>query len=132
MVKQNIIILFLLLNFTFYLNIKYYKVFNNTIPSRDPYTFRPLTYIGWTDLKTLIHCSFIQQIFVDDLLPNEMRFFLLFFFLAMPCSMRDLSSWPGIEPVSLAVEARSPNHWTAREVPEISIFADLKKGQMIF
>ena len=24
---------------------------------------------------------------------------------------------PGIEPVPLAVKARSPNHWTAREFP---------------
>ena len=24
---------------------------------------------------------------------------------------------PGIEPVAPAVEAQSPNHWTAREVP---------------
>ena len=39
-----------------------------------------------------------------------------FFFLAMPRSMHD-PHWPGIEPVPPAVEARSLNHWTAREVP---------------
>ena len=34
-----------------------------------------------------------------------------------PHSMWDLSSLPGIEPVSPAVEAQNLNHWTAREVP---------------
>ena len=37
---------------------------------------------------------------------------------AIPPGMQDLSCRPGIEPVPLAVEARSLNHWTAREVPE--------------
>ncbi|XP_059773074.1 cyclin-dependent kinase-like 3 isoform X9 [Balaenoptera ricei] len=36
---------------------------------------------------------------------------------AAPCSMRDLSSPPGIEPMPLALGAQSLNHWTAREVP---------------
>ena len=31
---------------------------------------------------------------------------------------------PGIEPVSPAVEAGSPNHCTAREFPEASIFRE--------
>ena len=29
-----------------------------------------------------------------------------------------LVPWPGIEPVSPAVEVWSPNHWIAREVPQ--------------
>ena len=46
----------------------------------------------------------------------------VFFFqsLAAPCGVWDLSSPPGIEPVLPAVEAWSPNHWTAREVPRDS------------
>ena len=32
---------------------------------------------------------------------------------------------PGIEPVPHAVEARSPNHWTAREVPIYTFFVRL-------
>ena len=40
----------------------------------------------------------------------------LFLFLAAPHSMWDLPR-PGIEPVALALEARSCNHWTAREAP---------------
>ena len=35
------------------------------------------------------------------------------FFFGMPRGM-----WDGIEPVPPAVEARSLNHWTAREVPD--------------
>ena len=48
--------------------------------------------------------------------------FLYFYFLfkklfwphCMSCGI--LVPWPGIEPMSLAVEAQSLNHWTTREV----------------
>ena len=44
-------------------------------------------------------------------------------FLAVLRGMQDLSSpQPGIEPVPPAVEAWSPNHWTAREFPCILLF----------
>ena len=39
----------------------------------------------------------------------------IFFPLAAPCSMWDLSSLTGIKTVVPEVEAQSPNHWTARE-----------------
>ena len=29
---------------------------------------------------------------------------------------------PGIKPIPPAVEAQSPNHWTAREVPQRTLF----------
>ena len=35
---------------------------------------------------------------------------------SMPCSMWDLSLWPGIELTSPALEAQSPNLWTAGKV----------------
>ena len=39
-------------------------------------------------------------------------------YLATPCAVCSiLVPQPGIEPIPLAVEAQSPNHWTAREVP---------------
>ena len=41
-----------------------------------------------------------------------------FFFGHEACRM--LVPWPGIEPVSPAVEFQSPNHWTAREVLAMS------------
>ena len=43
-------------------------------------------------------------------------FLFYFLFLAMPHSIRDLSSQLEIERMSPAVEAWSLNHWTTREV----------------
>ena len=40
----------------------------------------------------------------------------------MPCSMWDLSSWPGIESLLPAVEAQSFNHWILRESWYVIIF----------
>ena len=37
----------------------------------------------------------------------------------MLCSMQDLSSQPGIQPVPPKVEVQSPNHRSAREFPSI-------------
>ena len=42
-------------------------------------------------------------------------FFLFVCYSAVPWGLRDLRSWPGIEPGPSAVKAQSPNHWTARE-----------------
>ena len=41
--------------------------------------------------------------------------FLFCFVFIWPQGMQDLPQ-PGIKPVSLSVEARSLNHWTAREI----------------
>ena len=35
--------------------------------------------------------------------------------------MWDLSFWLWVKPVPHVVEARTPNHWTAREVPRLSL-----------
>ena len=43
------------------------------------------------------------------------NFLKTFFFWPHACGI--LVPRPGIEPVSLALEARSLNHWTTREVP---------------
>ena len=45
-------------------------------------------------------------------------FYLIYYYIAMPSDFQDLSSQPGMEPMPSAVEAWSPNHWTAREVPK--------------
>ena len=45
-----------------------------------------------------------------------------------PYSMWDLSSLPGIEPMSPAVEAQNLNHWTACEVPCFLLFSSLEFG----
>ena len=44
----------------------------------------------------------------------------VFFPLAAPCSMWDLSSLTGTKTVIPEVEAQSPNHWTAREFPVLN------------
>ena len=36
------------------------------------------------------------------------------------CGTQDLSSPSGIEPVPIAVETWSPNHWTVREFPKLN------------
>ena len=60
-------------------------------------------------------------------LPREEGFgFLVFFFWPHHAACRILVPQPGIEPTPLAVEVRSLNHWTAREVPGFCFF---KTGQ---
>ena len=48
-------------------------------------------------------------------------FITYFFFFTVPQGMRDLSSPPGIEAMSPAVEMQSLNHWTAGEVLIVSL-----------
>ena len=48
------------------------------------------------------------------------RGFCFLNFLATPRDMWHLSSPTGTEPVSPALEARSLNHWTAREGPVLT------------
>ena len=46
-------------------------------------------------------------------------FFLIFWPRYTACGI--LVPWPGMEPAPREVAAQSLNHWTAREVPKISI-----------
>ena len=39
------------------------------------------------------------------------------------CGVRDLVPWLGIEPGLPALGAQSPNHWTIREIPYLSLLA---------
>ena len=48
--------------------------------------------------------------------------FPFFFFLPLPVARGILVPRPGIDPGPLAVRARSPNHWTAREFPSASFY----------
>ena len=54
------------------------------------------------------------------------------FILAVPRGLRDLSSPPGIEPRPPAVEAQSPNHWTAREHPYFLFYFIFIGVQLIY
>ena len=54
-----------------------------------------------------------------NLVRNDTYIFKIMY-LFMACGT--LVPQPGTEPRSLAVEARSLNHWTTREVPEMIFF----------
>ena len=55
-----------------------------------------------------------------DLASEETHTFLFFhLFWHVMCEVCSISApWTRIEPMPLAVEARSPNHWTTREFPK--------------
>ena len=58
----------------------------------------------------------VMESFEINLSIYDILTFDFFFFFAELCGTWDLNSLtrdPGIEPVPLAVEAWSPNHWTA-------------------
>ena len=74
---------------------------------------RHVSYHLWTCKNQKIEKAFK----VSGKREREKVIGILSFSLTVPCSMRDLSPQPGIEPVSPAVEVQSPNHWTAREFP---------------
>ena len=38
----------------------------------------------------------------------------------MPCGMRHLIPWPGVEPMLPALGTWSLNHWTTRKVPRVA------------
>ena len=79
----------------------------------------------WTFLP--LHFSFILFIYlfikILFLFADKAALFLVLFvylfiyFWLYPTACRILVPWPGIEPAPPALEARSLNHWTTREVP---------------
>lgn len=62
-----------------------------------------------------------ESFYERDLDRNGIYFPFYFFHVAC----RILVHQPGIEPAPPVVEARSPNHWTAREVSETGFIASL-------
>ena len=54
--------------------------------------------------------------------PRAHAFFLSFFFWPRSTAGGILVPQPGIEPMPLAVEARSPNNWSTREFPKGTCF----------
>ena len=64
--------------------------------------------------------------------PDIYLFLSLFFKTFWRCSEACgiLVPWPGIKPASSAVKARSPNHWTAREVPHL-IFKHNSESKLV-
>ena len=58
--------------------------------------------------------------YVASLVPSLIWSRSFFFFWPRCTACGILIPWPGIEPRPPAVEARSPNHWTAREFPHMN------------
>ena len=77
--------------------------------------------VFWLALIELMHCysNTFKQIYLF------LIYFILFstfiLFLAVPRACGILVPGPRIEPVPSAVEAQSPNHWTSREVPPLTL-----------
>ena len=70
----------------------------------------------------------VDSLFLDALFPDGMC--LLFYFWLHHTTCGILIPQPGIKPVSPALEAQSPNHWTAKEVPQwILIPCSYKDGE---
>ena len=61
----------------------------------------------------------------------SLPFPFLSFFVPHRAACGILAPQPGIEPTPLAVKARSPNHWTAREFPPLPFLYE-KKITVIF
>ena len=75
-------------------------------------------WLGLCSLENLLLFKLVNSFFfsaISHTIPKEYQFFKFW-----PCHVacRILVPGAGIEPVSPAVEVRSPNHWTAREFPE--------------
>ena len=82
------------------------KSLNKWIKYQKLFSFNIFAYIDTTGSSSFLYIYF------------------LFIYLAAPglsCGMWDLVPWPGIEPGLPALGARSLSHWTAREVPDISL-----------
>ena len=63
----------------------------------------------------------LQIYFPSMWLAFSFSLWCLFLFLLHRAACGILVPWPGIKPMPPAVEARSLNHWTAREVPVVSL-----------
>ena len=71
---------------------------------------------GWKSGFVLVSASNLEEVI---LLPPRTFISFFLFFLAPPrVAWGILVHQTGIGPVSSAVKAQSPNHWTTREFPE--------------
>ena len=80
---------------------------------------------------SLNHCATREVPWVENSVLNHFLvlccIFWLFFFFWLYCTACGiLVPRPGMEPVPPAVEARSPNHWTAREFPLLAFNLPLR------
>ena len=110
-------------------------------PTQVPHTrTAPMCLLTATDETCSPTCAKKACYQISKFFPIWKMFFFFFFF--WPCHMacRILVPQPGIELVPPAVEARSLNHWTTREIPEkcyfrvilIHIYFILREGRYFF
>ena len=89
--------------------------------SQGPPSFNYTTYFLYLWLSLSLPIS----IYPCSVFPSF--FFFFFFFCHSPQWLVGiLVPWPGIEPATSAVRAQSPNHWTSREFPSLSILKQRK------
>ena len=79
-----------------------------------PMNTQDLSPWGWTGWISLLSKG-LSRVFSNTTVPKASIFRHSAFFTVQLC-WGILIPWPGIEPVSPAVEAWSHNHWTSREV----------------
>ena len=72
---------------------------------------------GLTHSRLLLYTSALTAKIQSCLRKKKKKKFFFFFWLRR-AACRILVPQPGIEPIPFAVEAQSPNLWTAREFPE--------------
>ena len=82
---------------------------------------RGLPYSQQTCIYCLMQMSLYKAISNNRKRRKKLTPLELFFFFLALLSCGILVPWPGIKPEPLAVEAWSPNHWTAREFPPGSL-----------
>ena len=79
------------------------------------------------DVGNVFHVLFFCHLYIlfgEMSLMSFAHFLIVFFFSFFGHAIwqQDLSSQPGIERASPAVEVQSLNHWTTREVPVLFVF----------
>ena len=79
----------------------------------------------------LVFLKFLRSWFGSfiTLLGISSTFGLFYFILTMLCNI--LVPWLGIEPITLAVGAQSPNHWTARQFPTFGLMSYIQHYSFI-
>ena len=89
-----------------------FQILNVSLPQCSVPGYLPLAFYTPFPDEFIQLCGFISL-----WLPHLHLQSLFFFFLAMPPGLWDLSSLTRDRTQGSALEARSLNHWTAREVP---------------
>ena len=97
-----------------------YSLMDLDTRSKSEVSFMGLVFPGETSTASLaggLFLPLLQVVTVIITAPTPVDKPSFFFFKLCPEACRILLPQPGIEPALPSLEARGPNHWTAREVP---------------